>query len=65
MWYGLGPTHDCSQRQLPTDKDHAGGPCGSIREYQTDQPSKLLLDRCLLCSMGGWMNILKKTAVPY
>ncbi len=28
-----------SQRQLPTDHDYAGGLKGSIREYQSDQPS--------------------------
>jgi hypothetical protein len=28
-----------SQRQLPTDHDYAGGLNGSIREYQSDQPS--------------------------
>jgi len=28
-----------SPRQLPTNHDYAGGPNGSIREYQSDQPS--------------------------
>ncbi len=35
----IGPTRDPSPRQLPTNHDYAGGPHGSIREYQSDQPS--------------------------
>ena len=34
-----GRTRVSSQRQLPTNHDYAGGPTGSIREYQSDQPS--------------------------
>ena len=34
-----GRTRDASPRQLPTDHDCDGGPSGSIREYQSDQPS--------------------------
>ena len=34
-----GRTRDLSARQLPTNHDYAGGPNGSIREYQSDQPS--------------------------
>jgi hypothetical protein len=32
-------TRVSSRRQLPTDHDYAGGLRGSIREYQSDQPS--------------------------
>jgi hypothetical protein len=32
-------TRGTSPRQLPTNHDYAGGPSGSIREYQSDQPS--------------------------
>ena len=35
----VGRTRDPSARQLPTNHDYAGGPNGSIREYQSDQPS--------------------------
>lgn len=35
----MGRTRDLSARQLPTNHDYAGGPNGSIREYQSDQPS--------------------------
>ena len=35
-------TRVTSPRQLPTNHDYAGGPQGSIREYQNDQPSSLL-----------------------
>jgi hypothetical protein len=35
----VGRTRATSLRQLPTDHDHVGGPCGSIHEYQSDQPS--------------------------
>jgi hypothetical protein len=34
-----GWTRVSSPRQLPTNHDYAGGPNGSIREYQSDQPS--------------------------
>jgi hypothetical protein len=34
-----GRTSAISLRQLPTNHDYAGGPTGSIREYQSDQPS--------------------------
>jgi len=36
----LAETRATSPRQLPTDHDHDGGPQGSIREYQSDQPSR-------------------------
>ena len=35
----LGQTRGASPRQLPTDHDYDGDPNGSIREYQSDQPS--------------------------
>ena len=35
----LGSTRAASPRQLPTDHDYDGGASGSIREYQSDQPS--------------------------
>jgi hypothetical protein len=34
-----GRTRATSPRQLPTNHDYAGVPYGSIREYQSDQPS--------------------------
>ncbi len=34
-----GRTRDLSARQLPTNHDYAGESHGSIREYQSDQPS--------------------------
>lgn len=40
--YATGPVgriRATSPRQLPTNHDYAGGPSGSIREYQGDQPS--------------------------
>jgi len=37
----IGRTRAPSPSQLPTNHDHAGGPYGSIREYQSDQPSLL------------------------
>ena len=36
LWCRIRAT---SPRQLPTNHDYAGGPRGSIREYQSDQPS--------------------------
>ena len=35
----IGRTRATSLRQLPTDHDHVGELCGSIHEYQSDQPS--------------------------
>ena len=37
----IGWTRVTSQRQLQTNHDYVGGPCGSIHEYQSDQPSLL------------------------
>jgi hypothetical protein len=37
-----GQTRAASPRQLPTNHDYAGGPNGSIREYQSDQPSSIV-----------------------
>jgi hypothetical protein len=47
-----GRVRDPSPRQLPMGHNHDGGPYGSIREYQSDQPSKKRFRLLLLYFIG-------------